>query len=172
MTTLYAVRHAEYDNPENILPFRLEGFPLSESGKKQAQRLAAFFSGKDISAVYSNPQQRARQTAEIIAENCGIDVIVSSLIDETRSPLQGMLFSDYHGNPFKDPRHAKRSGETPEQIFERMNKFVREILQKHKGSIVFVSHGDPIEILKRGLSGKLEDFGILDEKRLVEKGNA
>jgi len=50
------VRHGEYINPDNIVPWRLPHFLLSEDGIK------------NIEIIYSSPIFRAKQSAKIIAD--------------------------------------------------------------------------------------------------------
>ncbi|MDO8532247.1 MAG: histidine phosphatase family protein [Dehalococcoidia bacterium] len=64
---LYLVRHGQTD--WNRL-HRIQGHsdtPLNETGRAQAQALARTFAEKPLSAVYSSPLRRARDTAEAIA---------------------------------------------------------------------------------------------------------
>jgi broad specificity phosphatase PhoE len=50
--------------------------PLSEEGRGQARQTGEFLAGFPLSAVYSSPLLRARQTAEAIAEPHGLAVEV------------------------------------------------------------------------------------------------
>lgn len=66
--TLYLVRHAE----------KLSGGDpaLSEDGMARASRLAAQFADVPLQAVYSTDTRRTRQTAEPVAANHGLTVIL------------------------------------------------------------------------------------------------
>ncbi|MBL7159755.1 histidine phosphatase family protein, partial [Candidatus Microgenomates bacterium] len=50
-TTIYLVRHCEYENPRRVVPGRLPGFPLSAEGKENAKLLANYFKDKKIAAI-------------------------------------------------------------------------------------------------------------------------
>ena len=67
--TLYFIRHGQTTwNVEHRLPGQLPGIHLTDTGKQQAERLADALSVLPISAVISSPLERARETAEIIAQ--------------------------------------------------------------------------------------------------------
>lgn len=159
-TTLYFVRHCEFDNPQQIITSRLPGFPLSSQGKKTARLIAAYFKDKKIRAIYSSPILRAKQTAEIIGSAINLEIIINSLLIETKSPFQGKKIGSFEqviGTEFFfEKEHLDGGGETPGEIVARVGKFTREMLRKNPGEeIIAVSHGDPITIyattlIKRG----------------------
>ena len=67
--TLLFIRHGQTTwNVEQRLPGQLPGIHLTDTGKKQAERLADALAVLPISAVISSPLERARETAEIIAQ--------------------------------------------------------------------------------------------------------
>src|SRR5579864_8028319 len=67
--TLLFIRHGQTTwNVEQRLPGQLPGILLTDTGKQQAERLADALSVLPISAVISSPLERARETAEIIAQ--------------------------------------------------------------------------------------------------------
>ena len=169
MTTIYFVRHGEYKNPDNIVPWRLPHFSLSEKGREDIKRDADYFKDKNIEVTYSSPVLRARQSAKVLVKILNKKIIISSLISEVYTPLQNKHLSYEEFNkkktyPFLDNFHIKNKGESIDEIFLRVDKLVKRVLKKHKDkNIIFVSHGDPIMIYilrKKGIkiSGKLEDF--------------
>jgi broad specificity phosphatase PhoE len=67
--TLYFIRHGQTTwNVEHRLPGQLPGIHLTDTGKQQAEHLADALTVLPISAVISSPLERARETAEIIAQ--------------------------------------------------------------------------------------------------------
>lgn len=70
MGTIYLARHGQtVHNAGRILQGpRLDG-PLSELGVRQAQALAQALEGHPVTAVYTSPLLRARQTAEWVVEH-------------------------------------------------------------------------------------------------------
>lgn len=149
-TTIYLVRHCEYENPRRVVPGRLPGFPLSAEGKENAKLLANYFKDKKIAAIYSSPILRTKQTAKIIASRLNLKVLTSPLLKETKSPYQGISLEKFFklkNDVFFQKKHIEGGGESIEEINARMKKFVSGILEKHYNSrVIIVSHGDPIMI--------------------------
>ncbi len=152
-TDIYVVRHAHVHNPNDILYGRLPRFRLSELGWKQAQKLAAFLSGRSIETIYSSPLLRARQTAEVIAQSLpGVPVRQSKLILEVRTGYEGKPNSIMKpGFSFYEPMVAE-SDESMEVVYERLSRFLQRLVVRHAGqSVVVVTHADPIAIMRLGL---------------------
>ncbi len=75
---IYVVRHGQTNlNKEGRLQGRL-GLPLNEAGIEQAKLLQEKLTGVSFDYVYSSPQERAIQTAEIAT---GKKVIVDDRLD-------------------------------------------------------------------------------------------
>lgn len=176
MTTIYFVRHGEYKNPDNIVPWRLPHFPLSDKGKEDINKDAEYFKNRNIEIIYSSPVLRAKQSAKILAKKLNKKIIISSLISEVRTPLQNKHISYKEFNkkrtyPYLDEYHLKNRGENFDDIFRRVNKLVQKTLKLHKGkNIIFVSHGDPIMIyafIKKG--HKITNKDLIDGKDYIPK---
>src|SRR3989338_2804798 len=158
MTTIYFIRHGEYENPFNLLPLRMKGFPLSQLGKDKIKGVGNFLKDKNISVIYSSPILRTRQSAQILSNMLGIQIYFSKSLIEVNSPgLQGkdkFMIKD----TFKLPLHIQAHGETIEHIYLRMNRIVSKILREHShNSVAVVSHGDPLMIYTLKISGKTID---------------
>ncbi len=93
MVTLHLVRHATYHLVGHALGGRGSGLPLNEAGRSEAARVAAGLAARDLAAVVSSPQLRARETAEPIAAPRGIVVEVDDGFDE-------IDFGDWTGRDF------------------------------------------------------------------------
>jgi|SRR3989344_6637064 len=169
MTTIYFVRHGDYKNPDNIVPWRLPHFPLSDKGKKDINKDAEYFKNKNIEIIYSSPVLRAKQSAEILGKKLNKKIIISSLISEVYTPLQNKHISYEEFNkkktyPFLDNFHIKNKGESINNIFLRVDKLIKRILKNYPNkNVICVSHGDPIMIYvlrKKGtiVDGSLETF--------------
>lgn len=108
-----------------------------------------------MTAIYTSPLLRARQTAQIIAARFpGTVVRASDLLLETRTAFQGSPNSILKpGFSFYEPLHDP-SDETMADIFGRMLRFLRRTARRHAGeTVVAVSHADPITIMRVGLRG-------------------
>lgn len=151
-TNIYLVRHGEVHNPKGIIYARLPRYSLSKKGIKQIEQTSNFLKNKDISAIYSSPMLRTRQTSKII-QNKLPNSKIRYLIDlmEVKTSLQGKLFADVDlvNTDYYSPPVLKPTDETMEQIGARMEKAIKMIARNNMGkNIVIVSHGDPIMILE------------------------
>src|SRR5947209_13079623 len=120
-TVILLVRHAEVQNPKDIVYGRLPRFGLSERGRSQAEAVARFLSTRDPEAIYTSPLLRARQTAEIIArESPGAVLRRSKSLIEVLTGYQGSPNSILvSGFSFYTP--LKREGdETMSDVLTRM----------------------------------------------------
>src|SRR5438477_13007730 len=89
-TTILLVRHADVHNPDDIVYGRLPNFGLSATGREEAARTAAALADTPIAALYSSPQQRAQETAAIIAAaHPALTIQITNLLDEVKTGWQG-----------------------------------------------------------------------------------
>ena len=137
---VYLVRHgATAINTER--PYRLQGVgldePLSSLGVLQAERARDLLRPIKLAAIFTSPLQRARQTAEIIAQPHGLSVeYVDALREcdvgawegkswrqiEREDPVRYHLFQD-------DPaRHGYPGGESFRDVEQRVVPAVAQIL--------------------------------------------
>ncbi|HME46216.1 MAG TPA: histidine phosphatase family protein [Syntrophorhabdales bacterium] len=88
---IYVVRHGETTwNKEEVFRGRKD-IPLNDTGLWQAERTGAFFSDKGVSAIYSSPLSRARQTASRIGEASRVPVTVDdAFTDMDFGPWEGL----------------------------------------------------------------------------------
>ncbi|HUQ85351.1 MAG TPA: histidine phosphatase family protein [Candidatus Limnocylindrales bacterium] len=151
-TNIYLIRHGEVYNPKKIVYGRLPRFRLSKKGELEIEHTAKFLKDKNITKIYSSPLLRARQTAVIIQKKLELPKIsIEKNLLEIKTSLEGkfqknlnLMSLDYFSSPIRE-----LSDDTMEDVSERMNKAVNKFLRLHKGhSVVAISHGDPIMILK------------------------
>lgn len=75
MLRLLLVRHGETDwNGEHRIQGASSDVPLNAAGRRQAACTAIALKDQPIDAIYSSPQARARDTAEVIARLHGLTV--------------------------------------------------------------------------------------------------
>ena len=88
---IYVVRHGETTwNKEEVFRGRKD-IPLNDTGLRQAERTGAFLADKGISAIYSSPLARARQTASKIGEVSHVPIkIDDAFIDMDFGPWEGL----------------------------------------------------------------------------------
>ncbi|UZX03298.1 histidine phosphatase family protein [Arthrobacter sp. CDRTa11] len=92
LTTFALVRHGQTDwNAQR----RLQGstdIPLNDVGRGQARDAVAVLSGYEWDAIVSSPLSRAAETADLIAEGLGLDVIrrVPGLTERSFGSAEGL----------------------------------------------------------------------------------
>ena len=150
------LRHAQAENnTKRILAGRIEGVPLTKAGIEQAESIAKYLKSLDISAIYSSPIERASHTAEIVAKNRSLEVVLDERLTEidmgkfTRMNYDDM-FAKY-GNIFlkfyeNDPVIAEHEVETFPNVQRRVLETVNHVVEKHKNeNVILVTHMDPIK---------------------------
>jgi len=140
---IFLVRHAAYHNPDTIYPFHLP-VPLSEDGRKHAQRVGEWFQSQKIFKlpIFTSPIQRAVETAEAISEKTQSDIQKDDRLIETYSEgLQGKKQSEDWKFEFDDPTR-----ESKESVLKRVLNIYNEKIEEGEDCI-FVSHGDPLTLL-------------------------
>jgi probable phosphoglycerate mutase len=71
---IFLARHGETD--DNAPPRRVQGRrdpPLNDRGREQARALARAAAGHDLAALWTSNMRRARETAEIVADEVGLE---------------------------------------------------------------------------------------------------
>lgn len=158
-TTIYLLRHGDYENPKNIFHGRLPGFPLSAKGHQQAGKLGESMAHLPIAAVYASPLTRTYQTAQAIAAVHNLPVQTDDRLMDLVTPLQGkpVSYMESINWSFYRREYIKAGGEPLSAVFHRMDTCIREKVTLHPGGhIVFLSHGDPVMAIKiKYLGGEL-----------------
>ena len=145
-TKLSLIRHGHVHNPDNIFYGRLPRFRLSDLGKRQAKSVAQVLTGSRLTAVFSSPMLRARQTAkEIIDRYPDLKLRISELILEVSTPFEGKPATevdDLGGDLYSGsaPRY-----EQPIDVFNRIQKFIARTRRQYSDNhVAAVTHGDVI----------------------------
>ena len=158
MGSIIFLRHGQaINNTERILAGRTPGIPLTEKGLDQAQKAAKFLEDMNISAIYSSPIERAKNTAEIVGNHNSVDVRIDDrLIELDMGKFTGMpyeqIFSN-HGNVFmkfyKGELEIAHNGvETFADVKKRVLSIVDHVLESHPNeNVVLVTHMDPIKAM-------------------------
>lgn len=158
-TTVLLVRHGRTPTTGQVLPGRARGLHLSDEGKAQAERAAQRIAAltrpksKGVTAVYSSPMERARETATPLAKLLGLKVQQhKGLIEADFGTWTGRNLSELSKLPewtqvqrypsgFRFP-----GGESFSEMQTRMTGAIAELVQKHPGEIIMcASHADTIK---------------------------
>lgn len=168
-TTLLIIRHTDVHNPEDVLYGRLPRFKLSDLGLHQAEVTASVLSEEPISAFYTSPRLRARQTTRILAmPHPDVPVRVTRLLDEVLTAWQGRRHIDLEAHNFDFyGNRLHPSDETLEQVWQRVQRFVQRIRSNHPGeTVACVTHGDPVMLARAGYLGMPITIGSLRRPNL------
>jgi len=152
------LRHGQAkNNTERILAGRTKGIPLTEIGIKQAEHTAELLEHMNISAIYSSPIQRAKHTAEIVAEHNSLNVTLDErLIELDMGKFTGVPYDEIftsHGNVFMkfyngELEIAHNGVETFAEVKKRVLGIVDHVIEKHPDeNVVLVTHMDPIKAM-------------------------
>ncbi|MQA78420.1 MAG: histidine phosphatase family protein [Streptosporangiales bacterium] len=160
-TVVHLVRHGEVHNPAGVLYGRLPEFHLSEAGRSMAERVATWFAGRAVGALYSSPLVRARETAAPLADATGMDVEIDLRLIEPWNHFEGLTFGVGDGS-LRHPRHwpyllnplRPSWGEPYREVVARMRAAIARVRTEARGGeAVCVSHQLPIEVTRRALQG-------------------
>jgi broad specificity phosphatase PhoE len=169
VATLLLVRHGETDwNAER----RWQGHadpPLNEAGRVQARELAHELASETLAAVYSSDLVRAHETARIVAERHGLDVVVERDLREidvgawsglTHDEIQVRFPQDFER--WRTTGVAdERGGETSEQLHARVVAAAERIAHAHAGEqVLVVSHGGALRALALHAQAIEEDYRL------------
>jgi broad specificity phosphatase PhoE len=155
-TVVHLVRHGEVHNPDHVLYGRLPGFRLSDLGEQMAVQAAKSLAARDITVVRSSPLERARQTAQPLADVFGLDPGVDDRLIESENVFEGTRggWRDasnwrYLLNPFRPSW-----GEPYRQVAVRMLAAAADARDAARGhEAALVSHQLPIWVARLGATG-------------------
>jgi broad specificity phosphatase PhoE len=148
-TSIVLVRHGQTAwNASEVFRGRID-IELDETGLKQAELLGEYLSQHELEAVYSSPLKRAVQTAEVITFHHGLAAeIVPGLNDMDFGEWQGLSLQDVRSRfselfeMWSSEPHRVRipSGESLDDIRQRVLTLINRIVDKYEGTVVLVSH--------------------------------
>jgi broad specificity phosphatase PhoE len=144
MNKIFLLRHADYENPYNILPCRLP-FPLSESGIAALAKWREYFSCVKIERIYTSPVLRCVQTSEYISQN-QINIVKDVRLAEVLSAAQGSILE----KQWREELYGKVNelgGETQEEVQRRVADLWNSIVFGQDKNYMICSHGDPLLFL-------------------------
>ncbi len=157
MTTFYLIRHGHNDFlGKRKLAGRMPNVHLSSEGKRQAETLGRILSSVKFEAVYSSPLERAVETAEPLARDQGLEVLIrDGLIEIGYGSWQGQSLNSLRRRKLwpiiqNTPSLARfPEGESFPEAQARVVaelEALRGLHRSKKASIACVFHSDPIKL--------------------------
>lgn len=157
---LHFVRHAQVINPEGVIYERIPGYGITDKGHQMARAAAEMANSLNISAFYTSPLQRAKESAAPWQELYGVTPVEENRVIENWNKFAGLkidaktllrrpqLIINFH-DPFK-PSWS----EPYVEIQQRMLAAAKDAWENTDGGdVVFVSHQLPIVMLQRTAQG-------------------
>jgi broad specificity phosphatase PhoE len=157
-TTILFIRHGEVENPRRVIYGRMPRFGLSTRGYRQAaaaaEAMASITSSRRIAgdppgSIFSSPMLRARQTAQIIADQFPrLKVHISERLNEVYSPYEGGPVALVERSHWDVYAGIPANYEQPGDVLARALKFVTAVRRKFpRECVLAVTHGDLIYFL-------------------------
>ena len=82
LTDLYLIRHGDPARDPAIPYNTLPGPDLSERGRAEAVQAARYLANRGLKLLFASPFARAAQTAEVLAEQLGLPLTFTALVQE------------------------------------------------------------------------------------------
>ena len=158
-TRVIIVRHGQSSyNTERRIQGRSDASTLTQKGRDDALKVGAVLSHISFTAVYTSPLQRAKETAEVIADCLNTSAVQpTDKLMEIDLPLwEGMLLQDVREKFPEDYHHWKQQPHElmmmlpPEgtrkhfpvlALYEQAEQFWQEILPRHaEETVLIVGH--------------------------------
>ncbi|WP_281975993.1 histidine phosphatase family protein [Halobacillus litoralis] len=143
MTKIGWIRHGSTSWNKEKRAQGKSDIPLDDEGKADARKLAERLQSDSWDILYSSPLKRAKETAEYIAEQLGLEIHVDPrLLEVDGGQIEGTTERERIERWGEGWRTLDLGIEDPSSILERSRDFIEEIIQKHeKMNIIVVSHG-------------------------------
>ena len=161
-TVVHLLRHGKVENPRGLIYGRLPGYHLSEDGRIMAKAAADYLAERDVVAVFTSPLERARETAEPVAERFGLEPIVDERLIESWNHFEGLVFGVGDGSLrrlehwwyLRDP-FSPSWGERYTSVVQRVLAAIADARDAARGhDVVCVSHQLPIWVTRRSVEGR------------------
>jgi broad specificity phosphatase PhoE len=146
------VRHGETDdNAANRFQGRTDT-PLNDRGREQSRALACSLAGEGLRALYASPLSRARETAEIVGAQLGLEPVYDErLVEADTGEWSGRLYAEVVADDpdafatwrAADPRFRFPGGES---VAEQRARVAAALADVGAGPLpaVVVTHGGTI----------------------------
>jgi broad specificity phosphatase PhoE len=166
LTRFLLIRHGQHDAIGRYLAGQASGLHLNDEGRAQVHALVGALHDVLLAAVVSSPLERTRETAEPIARDHGLDLmLVDDIIEFGVGAWTGTAFPELDGTAdwrrFNDLRSLTRPP-GGELMVEVQARAVAALLRLHEqfpsATVAVVFHGDVIRAVLLYALGMPIDF--------------
>ncbi|MGR9050000.1 histidine phosphatase family protein [Halobacillus faecis] len=159
MEKLFLVRHSETEGQH-------EDSPLTKTGIRQAQMLAAFLEkyGHNIDRIISSPYLRAIETIKPFARKNNVTIEMDDRLEErvlSHEPLDD--WEEVLHDTFVDPELKLTGGESSTEAKKRVLSLIDELENEDCGNVLLVTHGNLLALLLQKYN---REIGFYEWKRL------
>ena len=152
MRTIYLVRHGQCEDNKNKILNGQHDSDLTALGRQQALETGILLKDKKIKTIYASPLSRTMETAKIIAETLGIDIVHvdKGLIERDFGYMTGKKTSEIAALAKTTFEISGKTYffngpgvESFPKLYQRASRALKRIMAKTpKGNIAIVTHGD------------------------------
>ena len=154
---LYFISHPNVVVDPNVPVPR---WPLSQAGRDRMTAGLAQSWVPTVTSVYASSEQKAIDTAEILARHRSLDFVIDESLGENDRSSTGFLpphefekvADEFFAFPYRSVRGWERAADAQERIISAVSRIAAE--DRGKGAIAIVSHGAVGTLLYCHLAGK------------------
>jgi broad specificity phosphatase PhoE len=160
---IFVVRHGQTN--WNVMK-KMQGsadIELNEKGLSQANDTAAMLKDSAFDIIFCSPLKRARQTAEIINNDRGLNIIFDERLRERNyGEFEGTNKSSFDYNEFWSYQKNKKYGkaENVQEFFNRIYDFLDDITSKEYNNLLIVCHAGVEKAIECYFNGLMPDEDI------------
>ncbi|HLP62315.1 MAG TPA: histidine phosphatase family protein [Candidatus Deferrimicrobium sp.] len=167
--TIILVRHGSTVHNDNDVWQGRSDSSLNDKGRKEAELLAEELKNEAFDIVFHSPMKRARETAEIIAKNhnalfkaidCFVEIDVGDF-DGAKNTDIIEQHPEVYRNWIMDIDCAMPAGESFNDVFQRVQPGVEEIMESPYRNILIVGHA----MVNRAILGQLLHMGPIPARK-------
>ncbi len=159
----WLMRHgaAEKNGTGEIDAMPDDGNHLTEQGKAEVKAASKKLQGENINLIITSDLNRAKETAEIVAKELGLDAKAVVMDERLREynpggQWEGKTWTEYNqaSSSLAKLTKAVAGGESLFALRARMMEALEESEQKYEGKdILIISHGLPLFFLRTAVAG-------------------
>ena len=145
--SVFVVRHGETEWSVNGRHTGTTDIPLTDNGRRIAERLRPALSGRAFALVLVSPLQRARDTCEL-AGVAASAIVEPNLVEWNYGTYEGLTAQQIHAQApgwliFRD---GCPGGEAPERVCARADRVIARV-HAADGHVALFAHGHVLRVL-------------------------
>ena len=171
---VFVIRHGETEWSLNGRHTGRTDLPLTDNGRRLAERMGPILSKTSFALVLVSPMRRARETCDLAG--LGQEAVVDDdLMEWSYGAYEGLTSAEIKD---KQPgwmifRDGCPGGETPDEVGARADRVI-DRARAAKGNVALFAHGHVLRVLASrwiGLAAAAGEHFLLDTGRLSVLGN-